>query len=291
MNLRDIFQKYWDEAVPLTQDVLDKYSEIITSVEITHSKAEKEIIDKIGLVEGETVKDHDRKKKPKSRVFAENFLRRYQQFLRNFEILREIYLSVDRRHMPEDKLPLRMEIDQFISWIREEKALRDSYINAPIREGMVLENFVGSNIDEFLANGYEYVDYVANYSYPTMQTNLSSRDTIESLTEEEIKDTVWIIHAFNAQLRFHHGGKDTLLEVFIADNGVDKIKKTFKYLLFGKGEYTQRMADCIFDPKYKLNHFGESCIQEIYGWANSEDIPLCNGRAFKSMQWLGFGEM
>ena len=40
-------------------------------------------------------------------------------------------------------------------------------------------------------------------------------------------------------------------------------------------------------PKAELFPIGESCIQEIYGWANSEDIPLCNGRAFKSKQWLG----
>jgi hypothetical protein len=50
------------------------------------------------------------------------------------------------------------------------------------------------------------------------------------------------------------------------ENGIDAIKKTLIHLLFGKGRYTQRITACIFDPNYKLRHFGESCIQETYGW-------------------------
>lgn len=290
-ELRDIFQRYWEEAVPLTQEALDKYAVIVSQTEAANSKAEKDIIEKIGLVEGTTVKDHNRKKKPQSRIFVEAFLRRYQLFLRNFNVLREIYQSVGRRYVSDERLPLRIEIDQFLSWVREEKTYGDSYADAPVRGGEELSDFVQHNINEFLKTGYGYVDNIATYSYPLIRDYLSSRDRIESLTEEEIREMAGVIHAFNAQLRFHQGGKETLLKAFIEENRVEAIRKTLVHLLFGKGEYTQRLADCIFDPRYKLRHFGQSCIQETYGWANLDNIPIGNERAFKSMQWLGFGEM
>ena len=30
------------------------------------------------------------------------------------------------------------------------------------------------------------------------------------------------------------------------------------------------------------------CVQETYGWVNSEDVPICNGRTLKSLRSLGF---
>jgi hypothetical protein len=105
-----------------------------------------------------------------------------------------------------------------------------------------------------------------------------------------VAETVIIVNAFAARARYF-GGRDPMIRRFIDDNDLDKIKNTFKYLLFGPGNFTNRIAVCVTDPKYKLEHFGNSCIQEIYGWANDADIPICNERTFKSMQWLGYGEM
>ena len=216
----------------------------------------------------------------------------YQVFLDKFEELREIYQSVGRRKVPESVLPLTIEIDRFLSWIRDEKAPGDLYETPPIKKGEPSHDyFVIRTINKFIDSDVDDIDHVAKYCYPLIRANLFSKDKIEALTEGEIKETVWVINAFASRLRFHHGGKVTLLKVFIKDNGVDKIKYTFKHLLFGKDEFSQRIADCIFNPKYKLTQFGENCIKELYGWANSDGRPLCNGRVLKSMQWLGFGKM
>jgi hypothetical protein len=48
------------------------------------------------------------------------------------------------------------------------------------------------------------------------------------------------------------------------------------------------MGRCIFDPQYKLNHFGRSAVQELLGWINAEDLPICNNRTLRSLRWLGF---
>jgi hypothetical protein len=48
------------------------------------------------------------------------------------------------------------------------------------------------------------------------------------------------------------------------------------------------MGRCIFDPEYKLNEFGRSAVQELLGWVNSEDIPICNCRTLRSLRWMGY---
>ena len=76
---------------------------------------------------------------------------------------------------------------------------------------------------------------------------------------------------------------------FISDNGIPKIKAVLTHLIHGEpNDYVLRMADCIFEEQYQLQHFGEMCIQETYGWLNQEDVPICNGRTLKSLRWLGF---
>lgn len=76
---------------------------------------------------------------------------------------------------------------------------------------------------------------------------------------------------------------------FLDQNGVERIKRTISYLLHSQEhDYVTRMADCIFNPDYRLHDFGEACVQEALGWVNSENVPLCNSRTLKSLRWLGF---
>lgn len=47
------------------------------------------------------------------------------------------------------------------------------------------------------------------------------------------------------------------------------------------------MAACIFDEDYKLDEFGRAAVQELYGWVNTENVPICNGRTVKALRYLG----
>lgn len=80
-------------------------------------------------------------------------------------------------------------------------------------------------------------------------------------------------------------------ENFFKNNSIDKIKETIKYLLYNTNEeYETRMAKCINDNN--LKSFGESSVKELFGIINNnEDIPPCNDRVLKSMQYLGFGDL
>lgn len=51
------------------------------------------------------------------------------------------------------------------------------------------------------------------------------------------------------------------------------------------------MAKCIYSDNFRVELFNESCIKELFGIINNEDIPPCNDRVLKSMQYLGFGDL
>jgi hypothetical protein len=211
-------------------------------------------------------------------------------FIGEFKNLENIYKSNGERKILDVKFPLRIEIDQFLSWIRETKAVGDSYQNVPIRQGRELEKFVIKNLKEFLSVDYKDIIGVATLRYPFLNEAFLSEDKINLLTESELLKALSFVYAFSSRARYY-GGLEKMLKAFIEDNSVSNIKKTINYLLFGSGNYAERIVNCILDTKYQLAHFKTSCIEETFGWVNKEEVPICNERTKKSMQWLGFGQL
>ena len=289
-ELNKIFSEYWEYANPLTKEDLSKYKLIWNNLVDINLKAEQNIEKRIGNICYPNIRRPDKDKKDKKQIFHEKLLKRYQNFLNKFDNLREIYLKIGQRKISEEKLPLRIEIDQFLNWIRKTKAQGNTYENAPTRKNPDLTNFIIDNIQDFLKTEFSDIIEVSQKRYPLISKNLSSSSKIDSLTEKELLTTISNIHAFAARFRYY-GSIEQMLETFLEDNGLEKIKLTLKNLLFGQGDFRNRIVECIFNPKYELRHFGTSCIEETFGWANSQDIPICNERTYRSMQWLGFGKM
>jgi hypothetical protein len=50
----------------------------------------------------------------------------------------------------------------------------------------------------------------------------------------------------------------------------------------------QRLYDCIYMSRYKLQHWGRNCTWELFGWINRDDAPPFNGRIIKGLRHLGF---
>lgn len=289
-RLKEIFREYWEEAGVLKEDVLHNYSHAVSHMFRANSEMEKEISKTIGDVIFPNIR-RDVKRKSKPKEFEDIYLKKYQVFLSAFETLRRIYRSMDKRKVDEDKLPLRIEIDQFLSWVREHKARGESFLVAPVRKGEDLESFLKGTIEEFITSEHPYMNHVVQQTYPKIVRNFRSKENIDSLTSDEVFETLLVVHAFIEQQRFFTGGLQGLKEKFLHENDISQIKTTIKHLLFGEGHYTKRMADCIFNPEYKLGHFSKSCVQETYGWMNTTETPICNERTLRSMQWLGFGKL
>ncbi|MBD3338865.1 MAG: hypothetical protein GF353_07145 [Candidatus Lokiarchaeota archaeon] len=289
-ELKIIFAEYWAAARPLTKIMLRDYNIIVSALGDSIKKSEKNIQDRLGHVEFKNITRPDTDNKPSEEIIYDEFLKKYEMFLKKFDELKQIYESLNVRKVNESELPIRIEIDQFLNWIRQKKAQGQKYLQAPIRQNVELKNFLIANIKEFINDDFDDIYDVMKDRYPIIKKFLLSKSIIDSLSKDQIKSIVLIIHAFEARARYY-GGKEEILNTFTKENSIDKIKNTFKYLLFGHGEFEYRIAHCIYSDKYKLNHFGKSCVEELYGWANNKKVPICNERTFKSMQWLGFGNM
>jgi HKD family nuclease len=289
--LKDTFEEYWLSASPLTNAALDEYIPVYDrhNAEEKKESLKKEAEGILGRIEVESrITDLD-KKKDSTDEFMKKFMRDYQVFLKKFAELRKIYETVGIRKIVEKEFPLRLEIDQFLSWIRVSKAIGESYLEAPLRRGADLKSYVIDNIREFIKDdSATYINTIVHESYPIMERCLNSQKSIDSLDEDMVFELLCHVHAFYAAIRYH-GGEDEARIDFFKANKIDKIRKVLKYLFFGPDSYEKRIAVCRYNEEYSLMYVGESCIKELFGWANKEEVPIYNERTAKSMQWLGFG--
>ena len=105
---------------------------------------------------------------------------------------------------------------------------------------------------------------------------------------EEIFEALDVCHSIHDRLRFFPGGHETLKKVFTSENELKQIQKVISYLLHGQDDFITRMGTCIFVESYSIKQIGRSAVQELLGWVNKEDIPICNGRTVKALRYLGF---
>lgn len=283
-----LFQSYWTQAEALDEQALIKFSKLFKGYCKTGESAlEAKIKEQFGEVvpvEGIVV---GKKKPTKDKIFLSDYKRTYQEFLSAFKEVREIYVTDGRRQHPEGMVPVRIEIDQFLSFIREYHAKGDSYQNEPLRNEYDRIEFVKSKLNEWFNQRWTYLDEKIPLHLPRLR-RLASIEDIERASFEEIGDAVAVCHSFYDRKRFFSGGHTTHLEEFRKSNDLKQIKKVLGYLLYGKDDYITRMGNCIFTPEFKLNQFGRSGVQELLGWVNKEDIPICNSRTVKALRYLGY---
>ena len=82
------------------------------------------------------------------------------------------------------------------------------------------------------------------------------------------------LHAFNEQFRFVRGGVKNLPAAFWKQNrdDVTKVKATLSYLLYGNGDFVERMHDILYDTSFKLHLFGQFCALELYGHRQARGV-------------------
>jgi len=292
-ELEKQFNLYWVNARVLDNAILDKYIQTNENtqneLDLLKNKIDSQIKHDFGLIEVSDT-NYSSEKVDKKELYIEDFKRSYQIFLTNFEFLRETYKSINTRKIAENELPLRIEIDQFFNWIRDKKCHKTDYETAPILSGDLLKDNIISNAKEFIKADMIYFNKVVNDSYPSIVKYLSTPAKIDNLTEDELKVSLYKLHSFHDQLRFFPGGFDNQFQTFIEDNTIEKIKKSFKYILFStEHDFRTRIGNYYYDDNLRLKNFGESCAKELFGWLNDEDIPIFNNRTYYSMRWLGFG--
>lgn len=134
-ELVELFLSYWDQVEVLNEDRLKEYRRTYN----LHSKARSAIeefnraCDGIGNSTIANVTRHKGRTKSSSELYLHDYRQTYQEFQEAFRTVRRLYEEVGRRRYDEGELPLRIEIDNFLSWIREKHAIGESYLDPPHR--------------------------------------------------------------------------------------------------------------------------------------------------------------
>lgn len=220
-------------------------------------------------------------------LFLENYRRTYQEFLSAYRSIETAYAKDGRRLQPEERVPLRIEVDLFLSFIRETFTRGDDYAQQPLRDLAAIATFAAEHFDQWFTKRWPYLDNHIPGNYAKIVAALGTRASIERASAEELFAALDVCHSFHDRFRFYSGGHETMRAAFLADNEVVQVRRVLCHLLHDPGDYVARMGACIFQPAYKLHHVGRSVVQEVFGWVNRERVPVCNGRTVKALRYLG----
>lgn len=288
-DLVALFSNYWQEAKVLDQIALDeyaatykKYSSAIAGVK----EIDRELQEKIGKTEYQNI-GRDVTKRTERGVFTDSYKRSYQEWVAAFDKVREIYISTGKGKGGIATVPLRIEIDAFVSFVRETHVKGESWKEPPVGWSDERKQVLLSHIHDWIEVDWPYYETICNERYPLIEKTLKSHEAIQTAEYDEIVDALVVLHSFHDRLRFFPGGLDTLRQAFKEENELDKVKNSLSHLLFGGGDVIARMADLIYEESYKLRNFGQSNVQELIGWVNNDDLPVVNGRTTKVLRFYG----
>jgi hypothetical protein len=288
-ELSALFAEYWNEAQVLTETILDKYDSIFQKYKnINHeiSNCDDDVSELLDEVRFNNIST-GQKKKSKELIFLETYSKTYQESVAAFNKISDVYLSNGLRK--SEKVPLRLEIDSFFSFVRETYATTDSWEATEIGWTDSSRKMLNSHIQEWHKISWPHFENtICSKHYPLINEIFSSVDSISGQSLDSIIETLCVLHSFHDRLRFFKGGLESLKDAFRQKNDIEKVRSSLSHLLFGNQDVETRMADLIYDAHYKLEEFGESAVQELIGWVGSDDLPVLNARTTKILRYYGF---
>lgn len=289
-ELASVFSEYWSFAKVLTENVLNKYSEIYKQ----HAKAEKAVADLDDEIE-QQIGAHvfhnigrSQEKQTAENIFLDSYRKTYQESVAAYRHVYDIYRSIGQRKFTDDVIPLRLELDSFLSFVRDTYTSGESWAETPLgwndARGLQVEECVK---EWHKASRPYFEETIVFKKYPSILKAFSNAETILATDDDTLFEALSTVHSFHDRLRFFDGGLSGVRKAFFSSNSADQIRTSLAYLIFGADEVEVRMANLIFNPEYKLNNFGQANVQELVGWINTQDLPVINGRTTKVLRYFG----
>ena len=226
--------------------------------------------------------------KNRTRTYLETFRCHYvEQLIPAYQFVEEIYAEAPTRHPAFAQHSYKYEIDRFLFWVKGCTTDEDLHQH-PLRYGDDLRKNLHKYVSEWLKiedNLTIYPDRLDRID--RLQRLFDDEQALASVKMYEIADMLQGDAAFVEMQRFTKGGLESHIEAFKQKNSIKRIRKSFHHLAFGSGDYVQRVYDCVFEPEYKLFHWGKNCTLELFGWVNKDGAPPFNGRSIKALRFLG----
>jgi hypothetical protein len=290
VELTGIFEEYWDGAEVLTAPQLAIYKEIYKEF-AKHDNAtyalSKKVLEKLGDKAPNNI-NRGTLKPNKQSLFLSNFRRTYQEGVAAFNIVRSAYEASGYRKASEADIPLRIEVDSFISYVREVVAVGESWKSGPLRSPSEQEALIRRLIEDWrLVSWPHFEDKIVGVNYPRLRRIFGSRESIMKADDDDLFDALATLHSFHDRFRFFDGGLATWKREFPTFNTPERTRETLAYLVYGEGDVVERMANAIYSERYKLNSFGQANVQELIGWCSREELPIINGRTTKVLRYFG----
>lgn len=278
-ELDNLFMEYWTEAIPLDNDTLSKFEACMKGRGVGYGDFSS-VLGDVAFSNVQSGNTRDKKS-----LFIDDFKRSYLEFVKAFSQLKEYYSETQERRWHD--IPLRIELDRFLWWLGETQYKKDEWnINETYSPEKIKETVKVLKPD-FIISDMKWL-FKATENYKLLTTGFESKEKIDTLSEDTMFEILENIYSFHDSSQYHKGGIQTLKDDFFDKNKLTDVQRTIKYLLFGTNNYIERIFDCIYGD-YKLTHFGESSVKELFGYVNKNELPIFNGRIRKSMAWLGFG--
>jgi HKD family nuclease len=287
-DLKSEYYNEWKDADVLTLGKAKEFKDLYEKNKERFNISSRFFASKMGEVQPQNINIIDKRSKEKE--FIEKFQKDYQFYISSFNRLAKMYIKILPKRKFDEELPIRIEIDRFLSWIKDTQYIGEEYKERPELIDEDIFNIIlplKKEFIEFTDGGY-YDNTINRFNQ--INSTLSSEENIKKLDIETLYDVLLIVNAFHDRFRFFDGSFEAMKKEFL-ENDHDKIKDILSYIIYGKENYIKRIFNVIYDPAYKLKNFGESCVKELFGYVNKENIPTCNGRMLRSMQWLGFGNL
>ena len=276
------FDELWGSAGVLTLDAFEKFV-AWRGRNVPHDFPP---IEGIGEFSPPTIAVSTRNKNP-TRTYLETFRSLYQErLLPAYRELETVYSERGGRHPGFGDGLRAYEIYQFLYWARGLTTNEDLFAH-PLRTG---ENRK-SNIRRYVSDWFQ-VENPPKFEESVvrikgLKTLFADEDALRHVDMDTVTDLLKGCAAFTAMQRYA-GGLEKHLKAFIAENRIEMVRDSFHHLMFGGGDYVQRIYDCLYLSKFKLSHFGRNCLLELFGWVNEDGVPPLNGRAIEALRFLGF---
>lgn len=290
VELMAIFEDYWDGAEVISDAQLEAYRSLYKQYAKHEAEVDalgREVLRLFGDKSPANI-DRDRPKASKQSLFLSGFRRTYQEAVSAFNVVRRVYeASGYRKARPED-IPLRIEIDSFLSYVREHAASGEKWQETPLRTEAEQERLIVGLIGGWRETAWRHFEQtIVRTNYPRLQRTFNSRESIMTADDGELFDALATLHSFHDRYRFFDGGLDTWRRQFPTFNDPVRTRETLAYLIHGEGDIAERMANTIYDQSFKLNEFGPANVHELVGWCNRQELPILNSRTTKVLRFLG----
>lgn len=256
------FNELWDAAPLLTENDLDEME--MAQKRISESKKKVRAV----LEELRPKLDFDQYTTEKDLKEAAD----YDKFRRDFAELSDQYTNEVGRL---SNLPIRIEIDKFLYWLKEQH-VEDPM--GPIYDKRERAKIISSYLVKFRQDPIKEKYFDEGEKNPLYNEKLLTIEAIRSMDEESARKIVRAIHSF----------ENRAIDSFIKENGVDKIQRSFEYFIFGKDDIKVRITKFL-KGEYELKYFKQARALEMLGWA-SEDYPMWNFTVAMGMSLLGFNK-